>query len=158
MERPPVALCYPTYVIEYAVVDDAVKYMNRRNLNVGGEWLGAVPKLAICRDIEKDGYCLAHCNDKWDVLCAVETRETIEEVKATAEKHYHGIGEKWMATGYKKSDAVKIYEQEKDEMRCSFCGRSHYSSSFTGLIKGKGANICNICVQEFGKEINENGS
>lgn len=158
MDKPPITLCYPSYVVEYAIVDDTVEYMNRRNLNVGGEWLGAVPKLAICKDIESKELYLAHCNDDWDILCYVESHKTIEESKENAEKHYRGIGKKWIQTNYKESDALEVFEKEKEKMRCSFCGKSHFDHEFQSLICGEKANICDVCVENFSKELREKGS
>ena len=157
MKKPPVTLCYLSYVIEYAVVDNTVEYMNRRNLNVGGKWLGAVPKLAICKDIKTKEYFLAHCNKDWDVLCMIETHKTLKESKDNAEKHYRGINKKWIKTNYKKSDAVSVFEKEKKEFTCSFCGKNHYEHEFDQIYCGKSANICNLCVKKFSVMLNENG-
>lgn len=157
MKKPPVTLCYPTYVIEYAEIDDSVEYMDRRNLNVGGEWLGAVPKLAICEDIHSGEFHLAHCDDDWRALCFVESHKTIKESKENAEKHYRGIHKKWTKTNYKKTDAEKIFEKEKEKFRCSFCGKSHYDHEFSSLFTGKNANICDECVDAFSKELNVKG-
>lgn len=158
MKKPPITLCYPSYVVEYAVVDDTVEYMNRRNLNVGGEWLGAVPKLAICKDIESNEFYLAHCDDDWDVLCFVESHKTIDESKDNAEKHYRGIRAKWKKTNYMEADAVAIFDEEREKMRCSFCGKSHYDDEFKTLISGEKANICNLCIEDFGKKLNDEDS
>ncbi len=153
MKKPPVSLCYPTYVIEYAVIDDEVEYMNRGNLNVGGKWLGAVPLLAICKDIYSKKYFLAHCSKKWQLECMVEDHMTIEESKANAEKHYKGVGSKWKKTKFKKKEAKHIFEKAKQEMKCSFCGKSHFDHEFTSLFEGKKAKICNKCVLSFSKEL-----
>ena len=32
MDKPPISLFIPSYVVEYAVVDSTVKYMNKKNL------------------------------------------------------------------------------------------------------------------------------
>ena len=153
MKKPPISFCYPTYVVEYAVVDSSVEFLNRGNLNVGGEWLGAVPKLAICRDIYSKAYFLAHCAKDWEMLCMVEEHETLEKSKANAEKHYKGISSKWIRTNYKKKKAIQLFNREKDKMRCSFCGKSHYDHEFASLICGKDAKICNECVGRFSKEL-----
>ena len=158
MKHPPISLSYPSYVIEFAVVDETVEYMNRKNLNVGGEWLEAVPKLAICYDIEREEYFLAHCDEGWEVLCLVESHKTIAESKINAEKHYRGLNAKWIKTNYKKSEAIKLFEEEKESMKCSFCGRSHYDHEFSELIAGDAAKICNLCVEKFSQELEDDGS
>lgn len=156
MKKPPVSLCYPTYVVEYAKVDDTVEFMNRGNLNVGGEWLGAVPKLAICKDIKSNEFFLAHCDSDWQMLCMVENHATIEETKANAEKHYKGISKRWIKTNYKKKKAKQLFDKVKEKMKCSFCGKSHYDDKFSSLICGKNANICNVCVDSISKEFSVN--
>jgi len=158
MSKPPITLCHPSYVVEYAVVDNSVKYTDRKNLNVGGKWLGAVPKLAICKNIENEEYTLAHCDDDWDLLCFVESHKTIDESKKNAEKHYNGINEKWIKTDYMEAQALEIFSQEKEKMKCSFCGASHYDGIFTSLVTGKDANICNACIQSISKDLGYEGS
>lgn len=158
MEKPPITLIYPTYVIEYAEIDDSIEYMNRRNLNVNGEWLGAVPRLAICEDIDSGDFFLAHCGENWELLCGVESHNSIEESKQNAEKHYRGVHKMWKKTGYTIEDVKKIFEKEREEMKCSFCGKSHFDGEFTKLIGGKNAKICDKCILAFSKEIDTKGS
>jgi hypothetical protein len=158
MEKPPVTLFYPSYVVEYAVVDSTVTFMDKKTLNVGGEWLGEVPYLAICKNIKTSEFHLSHCSSEWEDLCSVETEDTLEKIKKVAEKHYKGISSKWIPTAYKESDANVIFEKEKEDMKCSFCGKSHYDGAFTSLIKGENASICNVCVKSFSKEFEDEDS
>ena len=158
MDKPPVTLFYPSYVVEYAVVDSTVTFMDKKTLNVGGEWLGEVPNLAICKNLVTSEFHLSHCSSKWEDLCSVETADTLEKIKKIAEKHYRGINRKWIPTTYSESDANKIFEEEKEKMKCSFCGKTHYDGVFTGLIKGENANICNVCVESFAKEFEDEDS
>jgi hypothetical protein len=156
MNKPPLSLYYPAYVVEYANVDSTVKFIDRRTLNVGGEWLGAVPKLAICRNIETFEFELSHCSGDWESLCSVQTAATIEAIKEVAEKHYRGIGAKWVETHYKESDAIALFESAKEAEKCSFCGKSHYDTDIHNMIVGEKARICDSCVRAFYQEL-ENG-
>lgn len=149
MDKPPLSLCYPSYVIEYAIIDDTIEYKHRNNLNVGGKWVSAVPKLAICKDTESGEYYLAHCNKDWELECYVECHKSIEESKENAEKHYQGINGKWVETNYNEADALQLFEEEKESMRCSFCGKSHYDEVFSSIVTGENANICNLCIESF---------
>lgn len=151
MHKPPVALFYPSYVVEYAVIDSTVTFMDRKTLNVGGEWLGAVPKLAICKNTETSEFHLSHCGDDWEDLCAVESRRTLDEIKEVAEKHYKGIRSKWLATGYSGEDAANFFEEEG--IRCSFCGESHFDGNITSMVTGENANICNMCIESFSRDM-----
>lgn len=66
MTMPPPALdC--AHAIEYAIVDDTVKFQQRHTLNVGGEWLGEVPHLVICRNFDEAEFMVFHCNQEWNV-------------------------------------------------------------------------------------------
>ena len=103
-------------------------------------------------------YFLAHCDNEWEMECFVEEHNTINESKKNAERHYPGINKKWIKTDFKESEAKIIFEKEREKMKCSFCGKSHYDHDFINLITGENANICNICVEEFYKGFHENGS
>ena len=157
MDEPPVTISHPSYVVAYALVDSTVIFIDRKTLNVGGEWLGEVPKLAICKNIETAEFHLSHCSNEWDDLCAVQTSKTIEGIKSIAEKHYRGIDNKWIATNYNEIDAIEIFEEEKEKFRCSFCGKSHYDEDITSIATSETANICNICIKSYYEAItNEN--
>lgn len=154
---PPIVLSFPQYVVEYAVVGADVAYVDRRILNVGGEWLGAVPRLAICKVLGKQEFFLAHCSDDWDVLCLVENAATISEVKGEAEKHYPGIGRKWVETEYVETEAQKLYDEARREWLCSFCGRSHFDHDVHQLVSSESANICDTCIRELYAALDEPG-
>lgn len=153
MDKPPISLFIPSYVVEYAIVDSTVKYMNKKNLWAGDEWLGAVPKLAISKDIETSEFRLSHCNEEWEDLCAVQSAMTIEEIKEIAEKHYQGINKKWIQTDYNESDAIALIEEEKEMSMCSFCGRSPWDEEMQKMIINEKARICGRCIKSFYNEI-----
>ena len=150
MNKPPITLFHPSYVIEYAsTTDSAINFTDMHNLNVNSQLLGVVPKLAICLDIEINKYVLAHCSTDWDVLSGVESRDTIEAIKLCAEKHYTGISTQWIKTHYKKEGALNAFDEKRKETTCSFCGKNSYDQHFSSLVAGKNAKICNICVNEL---------
>ncbi len=149
MDKPPISLFYPSYVVEYALVDSTVTYIDRKVLNVDGKWLGKVPQLAICRDIETNEYQLAHCNEEWECLCAVELEKTIHELQKVAEKHYRGINNAgWFKTEYTEEQAVALFDEVKKESQCSFCGRSPYDSEIKSMVGDK-VRICDKCIRSF---------
>ncbi len=153
MNRPEIILSYPSFVVEFAIVDSSVTYTDRGNLNVGGEWLGEVPKLAICKEYAKETYFLAHCDNDWNILCLVEERQTIAGIKEIAESHYRGIKAKWIKTGYLESDAIDLYEKEKIENSCSFCSKNIYDDDLKQMIFGNKVKICDQCVSSFHEEM-----
>jgi hypothetical protein len=157
MDKPPVSLYFPAYVVEYANVDSTVKFIDRKTLNVGGEWLGPVPKLAICKNIETSEFELSHCSEDWESLCSVQRAASIEAIKEIAEKHYQGIGPKWAESHYRESDAIALFESAKEAEKCSFCGKSQYDTDIHNMIVSSDARICDNCIRTFYKEL-ENGN
>ncbi len=152
---PPLSLAYPTFVLEYAVVDVSVEYTGRQKLNVNGEWLGEVPKLAITKNYKTGKYHLSHCNEEWDELCSVQSRGSVREIKTLAAERYRGIDSKWRQTGYEMTDAIAAHEQEKIEYGCSFCGKSPYEGEMLGFVRSEKANICSECLKYYAEKLNE---
>jgi len=136
MNKPPLSLALPTFVVEYAIVPKSVKHIPSKKLWAGDRWLGAVPRLAICKDYLSNEFCLTHCDDEWEHLCGVEFRETIDEIKMIAEKHYPGITDYWKKTGYKEPDAIKQRNEIIEDNTCNFCEKSSYD-------------IGNLCIKDF---------
>ena len=145
MNTPPPALdC--AQVIEFAIADETVTFEQRQTLNVGGEWLGRVPNLAICQNLDETDYMVFHCSREWVVLGVAAGYKTMEEAKQKTERSYHGITPKWTATGYSRDDAVKYVEAQFKDQICSFCGRN--PSQFEA-VAGNSVRICNRCVDSF---------
>jgi hypothetical protein len=145
MNRPPPALdC--AHVIEFAATDETVTFEQRKTLNVGGEWLGEVPHLAICRNLDETEFMVFHCNHAWEVLGVAAGYGSIEEAKEKTERSYHGITAKWVASGYLREDAVKYIEEQFKDQNCSFCGRTPLQYE---AIAGDALRICNHCVDSF---------
>ena len=152
MKKPPVCLFIPSYVVAYAENDERVCFTDWRNLKVGGEWVGEVPALAICRNVETQRFHLAHCSEAWECLCLEQTAPTIAEAKIIAERHYEGIAANWIETGYTEEEALPVIAQGRESMKCSFCGNSHFDEGVTGMVTGANARICNQCVLAFARE------
>ena len=145
MNSPPPALdC--AQVIKFAFVDETVTFEQRQTLNVGGEWLGQVPHLAICQALGETEYIVFHCSREWEVLGVAAGYGTIQDAKQKTERSYHGITAKWMASGYSRDEAVKYVEAQFRDQVCSFCGRN--PSQFEA-IAGNSVRICNRCVDGF---------
>ena len=147
---PPTLDC--AHAIEFAVVDDAVNFEQRHTLNVGGEWLGAVPQLAICRNLDETQVMVFHCDSEWNVLGVAAGYDSVSEAKSKVERSYHGISAKWRATGHTLEDARKYLAEQFQGQECSFCGKwpLHFQSCIGDKVR-----ICNHCVDEFHAIIHE---
>jgi hypothetical protein len=145
MNKPPPTLdC--AQVLEFAIVDKTVTFEQRHTLNVGGEWLGEVPHLAVCRNLDETEFMVFHCDHDWQVLGVAAGYASVEEAKKSTERAYHGISKKWAATGYTREEAVKYLELHFKDQSCSFCGRMPFQ--FESLA-GDTVRICNHCVDSF---------
>ena len=145
MPMPPPALdC--AHAIEYAVVDNSVTFEQRFTLNVGGEWLGEVPQLAICRNLDETELMVFHCGSDWKVLGVAAGFDSIDEAKAKTERSFRGLTPKWAPTGYSRDDAASYLAGHFKDMKCSFCGR--LPMQFQSIV-GTKVRICNHCVKEF---------
>lgn len=151
MNQAPISLSFGTFVVEYALVAESVVFHDRKNLIAGGAPLGAVPRLAICKDLKRNEYRLFHCDSEWNDLCSVESSPDISELKGKAERRYEGISEHWKATGYTEEAAKEYLEAEFEDAKCSFCGESWYEweSVSRKMIASPQAKICSECVSEF---------
>jgi len=101
--QPPSSVLDSAKVLEYAIVDDSVKYTGALHLYHGDARVGPSPALAICQDSEVDGLFLFHCSEEWVVLGAQiwneapdSTIRKVQEVKEKAERYYAGIGRRWV--------------------------------------------------------------
>jgi hypothetical protein len=145
MDKPPPTLdC--AQVIEFAIVDNTVTFEQRNTLNVDGKWLGEVPGLAICRNLDEAEFMLFHCDHHWQVLGVAAGYGSVEEARAKAERSYHGISAKWVASGYTREEASKYLEAQFEDQSCSFCGRTPLQFE---AIAGDSVRICNHCVDSF---------
>jgi hypothetical protein len=135
-------------VIAYAILDQSVKWTGRQKLLVDGKEMGPAPRLALCQNLSGDLHdiLLFHCDEEWNVL-ACSGGKTIEDAKASAERAYKGISEKWVDTNVTEDEAKAWIVENCRDMSCSFCDR--LPSDFKQLIESKsGVRICNYCIDE----------
>src|SRR5262245_20380522 len=98
----------PTQILEdadllaYAEVPDSATFTGRLNMFVGGERLGRVPCLAICRPHDEPGLLLLHCDKSWGIVGVqawnaegVARILTLEAMKQQAERYYTGLMLSW---------------------------------------------------------------
>jgi hypothetical protein len=97
------------HVVEYAIVDESVTYTGKSTLYVGGEPIGAVPCLAICRNLSDGLVLLFHCDETWSVLGA-SGGETVDETKRQAEVAYRGITARWQPSGFTLQEAQRYFD------------------------------------------------
>lgn len=135
-------------VIAYAIVDSSVVWTGRQTLFVGGQLLGAVPKLALCRNLNPSDtdILLLHCNSEWHVLGASGAK-TLEEAKARAERAYQGTTSKWIHRNISPEEARTWILKQSPTIVCSFCGR--FPMEVDGLIEGTESAICFGCIKSF---------
>jgi hypothetical protein len=143
-EPPPALDC--AQVIEYATVDDTVRFEQRYTLNVGGVWLGEVPHLGICQNLDQCDFMVFHCDGDWNVLGVAAGYNSVAEAKAATERSYHGIAPRWMPSGYSRDEASQFVAEQFKGQECSFCGRLPVQCH---SVIGDAVRICNFCVDEF---------
>lgn len=148
LEPPPVVAS--SRVLEYAVLDDSVRYSGSSSLFVDGKELGPVPRLAICQDEPGAGVLLMHCDDEWEML-GVAAYASVADAKKKAERIYPGVSKLWIDRKVTEEEAAiylqREFEDELEIAKCSFCGRTAFDVE---RLVGQGdARICNICIKEF---------
>ncbi len=145
MEAPPPVLA-GLHVVEYAEADESVVFEQRRTLNVDGQWLGKVPRLAICQDFDTLEFAIQHCADDWEPLGIAGGYASIAHAKSAIERSYHGVSAKWVPAETSFEEARAINEAELRANACSFCGRTPLEVQ---TIIGNEPRICGQCVDEF---------
>lgn len=100
MDRPPKNL-NGCRVLAYVRTDDAV-FTGLLRLNVGGDWLGRVPCLAICAFGEASELVVLHCDESWNVLgiqgwnmVGTDAPSSPSEVASIVAKYYQGLEARW---------------------------------------------------------------
>jgi hypothetical protein len=149
LEPPPVLDA--ARVLEYAVLDDSVRYSGHSSLFVDGKELGPVPRLAICQESANTKVLLLHCDDGWKTLGVAEYASTAE-AKTGAERIYPGVSKRWIERKVTEEEAAVYLDQEFEEEKCSFCGRSAFDVE--RMVVQGGARICNFCIKEFHARLN----
>jgi len=148
---PPLIDC--ARVLRYAIVDDSVCYAPKGRIFASGVELGAVPRLAIVRNLVDDGIMLLHCDEEWASL-GVSGGGSVEEVMAHANRRYEGLEEKWCKAPYPDAEFAKAVADEYRDQRCSFCGRNHFQMD-ARMVEGDRASICGDCVERLHRALAE---
>jgi hypothetical protein len=133
--------------MSYAFVDD-IPYRKWGALYRGERLIEHVPCLAICLNLGKDiGPLLFHCDDDWNTL-GTSGAKTIAEVKERAEKNYPGVSTRWVDLNTSVEDALKYYDEQTENLKCSFCGKRPFEIE-GGWVEGTGAAICRECIEKY---------
>ena len=139
--------------MSYAFVDD-IEYRRWGAHYVDDRLLEKVPRLAICLNLGKDiGPLLFHCDEEWEVL-GTSGAESIDAVKARAEKNYPGVSTRWIDVNTSVEEALRFYDEDTEGLRCSFCRKRPFEIE-GGWIEGEHATICETCVAEFHRRFRE---
>jgi hypothetical protein len=157
MTPPPVL--DSAQVLEYAVLDQSVTFTGKLHFYAGNERVGAVPHLAICRDLHTDDLMLFHCDPEWGVIGvqawngpAAEPVASVQDVKARADHYYTGLSQKWITHPASREEALAYHQERIGKDRCSFCNRSIHDIRF--LVEGNNdARICDLCVEKLHGQI-----
>jgi hypothetical protein len=142
---PPLIHC--ARVLYYAIVDDSVRYAPKGKIFVGDVELGAVPRLAIVRNLVDDGIMLLHCDEEWASL-GVSGSGSVEDVMAHANRRYEGLEGKWCKALYSDAAFAKAVADQYRDHGCSFCGRYHFQIDAM-VVEGDRAAICGDCIQRL---------
>lgn len=139
-------------VLEYAILDESVKYSGRSSLFVGGAsagWkeIGPVPCLAIGQELNTGAVMLLHCDRDWDVIARDGNHESFSAARERAERMYQGVSSKWIATNVSEADAETFQDEMWADERCSFCGKT--PPECDTMLASDRARICNTCVSKM---------
>ena len=151
-EKPPPILGNGR-LLEYAVVDESVRYSGRSLIFVGFKELGPVPFLAITKDFKTGEIALLYCDREWDVLATGGCYESLEQAKESAERTYHGISSRWIDAKVTEKEALEYRDAVWADSRCSFCDT--IPPDFDMLMARDNARICSLCIEKFHKILEE---
>jgi ClpX C4-type zinc finger len=149
MNRPPPAIAC-LHVLEFAVIDDTVKFTQRHTLSVGGEWLGPVPAIAICEKLDRSEIFVCYCDGAWKSQGVAAGYTTIDDAKSRVERSYEGLRGKWMLADYSLDDAIGYIDDQFSETTCAFCHRD--ARQFQKYV-GEEVRICVDCIDRFHEAI-----
>jgi hypothetical protein len=156
-EKPPPVLRNGR-VLAYAILNESVKYSGHSSLFVGNikdglKELGPVPCLAVTQDLKTGEIALLHCDEDWDLLGTGGRYESVEQAKASAERAYHGVSSCWIDPMVTQEEALKFRDEVWADERCSFCDK--IPPDFNMMIKRNNVRICDSCIEEFHKMLQE---
>ena len=125
-----------------------LEYRRASRLFVGDQEILAVPNLAICADLRSDSpLFLAHCDADWSTLATGGGEDSVEAMKALAERKYPGIAERWVDVNTTREQALAWWNSQSGGEKCAFCGRRAFEVA--RWIVGPSAIICNLCIDEL---------
>jgi hypothetical protein len=155
MKTPPPVLG-GLYVAAYAHVDDSVQFTQTFTLNVDGQWLGAVPSLAVCQEFDTREYAVQHCTEDWKPIGIAAGYASREEAIQRIERSYHGISTRWTDASITFEEAKSLHDAELRAESCSFCGKTplDVSKMLTAMTAGE-VRICNYCIDQFHASIHQ---
>jgi ClpX C4-type zinc finger len=155
--EPPPVITNRARVVIYAVLGKSIKYSGRKLIFVGGKELKKVPCVAIGLDGStkgKEAFWLSYCDKDWNSIASFPY-ESAEIAMKRAERMYPGISDLWQTPKISKRKAENYIKKMNDELRCSFCGVSHYerqSVASSGMV-----HICDVCIDGFYKIMHKKG-
>ena len=156
--EPPPPVISGIRVLEFAFVQPPAQFTGKLRLNVGGEWLGAVPRLVIGQDLTTGELLLLHCDEQWDVKGvqgwngpAAAPVSDVDDIKIRTEKFYSDLMPFWQKHAATLEEATAYHKQQMEELVCQFCGELPETVLFS---QGSGR-ICAHCVERFHKELGE---
>jgi hypothetical protein len=142
---PPTLEC--SRVLEYAILDEPIRYSGHSNLFVGDKEVGPVPCLAICQRGKGPRVFLFHCDRDWTIL-GTSGRDSLHAAKDAAERIYPGVSSAWIDAHITEEDAAKhINEIWGGGQRCVFCKRTPTDFENPRFIQKNDAWICDSCVR-----------
>ena len=155
---PPVICVNDRVLLQYAVLNDRVRYNSGHGLMfVGEKEIGKVPCLAICQDKKSPQFMLYYCDSDWSPI-GIASYDTVAAAKRRAERIYPGSVACWTGAQFTEEDANRYLEERFSDSRCSFCGKRS-DETLSATFEGEGnARICGDCVREFYGDLKERPS
>src|SRR5215469_3080562 len=138
--KPPATIAC-NRVLEYAILDEPVRYSGHSNLFRGDEEVGPVACLAICEDLKRNKVVLLHCDRDWAVQ-GTEGYKSAREARESVERVYPGVSYLWVDAHVTEQQAGKHLEEIWGGQRCNFCGRTSLELDPMRMIEKNGSWIC----------------
>lgn len=145
-EPPPVIDA--ARVLQYAVLNESVKYSGHSMLFVDGKELGPVPCLAIGQDLKSTEVFLFHCNQDWMAL-GVAAYKSVAEAKKKAEWIYPGVATRWSEAHFTEKEVSQYLDALWKGLHCAFCRKR--PDEVEAIIEKNGITICDSCILELGQ-------
>ena len=133
----------------YAHIDNSVRFSQTHTLNVDGQWLGAVPNLAICQEFDTRDFAIQYCGEDWEPLGIAAGYASRDEAIRKIEQSYRGISSKWIEASMTFEAAKALYDAELRAEACSFCGKTPLEVSKMVTVRtGREVRICDHCIEK----------